>query len=119
VHTHWRARVVRAVAVAVGVPTFLVLLLGGGVRPDNLFLVPDLLLCGGLVLGAVLPARGAVPLLRAAFGFATGVITAAVFSYVARGALDKGVPTVIAAVACAVMTVVLAIDGRGPVRQAT
>ncbi|MFC4004990.1 hypothetical protein ACFS2C_27745 [Prauserella oleivorans] len=109
----------RGVAVAVSVPTFLVLLLGGGVRADNPFLVPDLVLCAGLLVGAVVPGRVAVPLLRIMFGFAAGVITTAVFDYVARGELQDGIATVVAAVACVVMTVLLAVDGGRSTRPDT
>jgi hypothetical protein len=103
-----RLRIARVVALAVAVPTFGTLLLGGGFRTSNLFLVPDLLLCALLATGAVLPARSARPVLVLGFGFASGVITTAVFSYAARGALDEGIPTLVAAGGCLVMAAWLA-----------
>ncbi|TKG71730.1 MULTISPECIES: hypothetical protein [Prauserella] len=104
----------RIVAVAVSVPTFGVLFLNDGFRADNLFLVPDLVLCALLLVGAVLPTRTAQPVLTFGFGFAAGVITTAVFSYVARGALDEGLPTVVVACACVVMATLLARRSRLP-----
>ncbi|ONK13509.1 hypothetical protein [Streptomyces sp. MP131-18] len=75
----------RIVALLVSVPTFLYLFPNDGFRSDNLFLVPDLILCALLALGAALPARHAVPLLTFAFGLSAGVITTAVSSYAVRG----------------------------------
>lgn len=70
-------------------------------------LAVDLILCALLVLGALVPARLAGPMLTFGFGFAGGVITTAVFSYVARGALDEGILTLVAAVTRVVMAVLL------------
>lgn len=101
-------QVARVLAFVVSVPTFAVLITADRWSLDHLFFVPDLVLCAALAVSAVLPRRLAHPALTVSFGFAAGVITTAVFSYVARGAIDEGVLTVLTAGVCAVAAVALA-----------
>lgn len=98
----------RILAFAVSLPTFAVMVAEGTLHLGNLFFVPDVILCAALVVAAVLPARLARPGLVLAYAFAAGVVTAAVFAYVARGALDEGVLTVLVAVVCAAAAAALA-----------
>jgi hypothetical protein len=63
----------RIVAVGLSLTTFVFLFLHDSFRSDNLFLVPDLVLCTALVVAAALPGRFAVPALIAAFGMTCGV----------------------------------------------
>ncbi|SFB05137.1 hypothetical protein SAMN05216266_10456 [Amycolatopsis marina] len=100
----------RVAAVAVSVPTFLYLFPNDRFRSDNLFLVPDLVLCVVLIVGAFLPARQAVPVLGFGFAFAGGVIGTAVSSYVARGSFN--IFTALIALVCLVMGVLLVWHGR-------
>ncbi|PWV75811.1 hypothetical protein SAMN05421630_10711 [Prauserella marina] len=97
----------RIVAIAVAVPTFVTLFLRDNVTIGNLFFVPDVLLCAILVVGAFLPARRAGAVLAFGFTFAAGVITTAVFDYVARDSFGEGLPTLVVALACLVMAVLL------------
>jgi peptidoglycan/LPS O-acetylase OafA/YrhL len=90
----------RITALLVAVPTFALLIAADRFTLDHLFFAPDLILCAALLFAAFTPRRRARRALILAFAFAAGVITTAVFSYVARGALDEGVPTVVAAAAC-------------------
>lgn len=103
--------VARALAFAVSLPTFALLIAADRWRLDHLFFVPDLILCAALVVSAVLPRRIARPALAVSFGFAAGVITTAVFSYVAREAIDEGLLTVLTALACAAAAITLARPG--------
>lgn len=95
----------RIAAVALGGGTFVFLFLHDSWRADNLFLVPDLLLCAALLAAAALPARLAPPGLLAAFGFAAGVLATSVASYAVDGRL--GLASLIGAVSAAVMAAAL------------
>lgn len=100
--------IARVVAFAVSLPTFAVLIAADRWRLDHLFFVPDLILCTALVVAAVLPRRIARPALAVSFGFAAGVVTTAVFSYVAREAIGEGLLTVLTALVCAAAAIILA-----------
>lgn len=95
-------RAARAVAVVLAVATFAFLFVHDTFRTDNVFLVPDLLLCAVLVVGALLPDRSAAPVLLAALGAAAGVYSVSVASYALRGSLGwaslTGVVLAVAAV---------------------
>jgi hypothetical protein len=84
VHT---LRAVRVVAVALSVVTFAFFFVHDTFRTDNMFLVPDLVLCAALVVGALVPDRLAVPLLLATFGASAGIFLVSVASYAVRGAV--------------------------------
>ena len=73
-------RFARVVALVLSASTFVFLFLHDNWRTENLFLVPDLLLCAGLALAAVIPGDRAAPYLISAFGYAAGVLATSVFS---------------------------------------
>jgi len=107
----------RVAAVALSVSTFVFLFLHDSWRADNLFLVPDLLLCLLLLAAAALPAKLAGPALLGAFAFASGVLATSVASYAVEGRL--GLPSLFGAVAAAMVAGAVARTGRyaGPDRQ--
>ncbi|MFG1704162.1 hypothetical protein ACFLIM_13315 [Nonomuraea sp. M3C6] len=57
----------------------------GAHRPNNMFLWPDIAVAVFLAVAAALPHRLARPAMIFAFGWAGGVITVSIFSYVVRG----------------------------------
>lgn len=61
------------------------LALDGAHRPDDPFLWPDVAVAAFLAIRSALPARHAPTALLFAFGWAGGVLTVSVFSYVVRG----------------------------------
>ena len=104
----------RILAALVAVPTFALLIIADRWSLGHLFFVPDLILCAALLGGAVASRRHARRVLALAFVFAAGVITTAVFSYVARSALEEGVPTLIAAITCLATGLVLTFAPPSP-----
>lgn len=96
----------RTAAVALSVSTFVFLFLHDSWRSDNQFLVPDLILCAGLLVAAGLPERLAVAVLPVAFGFTAGVLAVSVASYAVRDEL--GLPSLLGAVGAVVMALLLA-----------
>ncbi|MGH3877565.1 MAG: hypothetical protein ACRDSK_11085 [Actinophytocola sp.] len=96
----------RVAALALSAGTFVFLFLNDSWRADNLFLVPDLLLCAVLAVAALLPDRPAVPALIYAFGMAAGVLAASVASYAVDGRL--GAASLFGAVVAVVMAALLA-----------
>ncbi|SUD47748.1 Uncharacterised protein [Nocardia otitidiscaviarum] len=110
----------RLAAVTVSLPTFLYLFLRNRFHADNLFLLPDLVLCVWLTTAALLPHRHAVPALGFGFAFAAGVIGTAVSSYLTRGAFN--VFTALIAALCVAMGLAFAWhrrDRRGTPPRAT
>ena len=81
----------RYVAVALSVLTVIGLFINDSLRSDNLFLVPDLLVSGMLLVSASLGRSIAAAALLFAFGLSAGVFTTAAFSYVVRGEFGIGV----------------------------
>ena len=110
----------RIAAVALSVSTFVFLFLHDSWRSDNLFLVPDLVLCLLLLVAAALPAKLARPALLGAFAFASGVLATSVASYAVDGRL--GVASLFGAVAAAMVAGAVAsnrgdaVPDRGSVR---
>jgi hypothetical protein len=100
----------RVAAAALSVSTFVFLFLHDSWRSDNQFLVPDLVLCAGLLVAAVLPARLARSALPVALGFSAGVFAVSVASYAVRDEL--GLPSLLGAVGAAVMALLLARERR-------
>jgi hypothetical protein len=96
----------RITAVLVGVGTFAFLFISNSWSPDNLFLVPDLIITAALVIAALLPKRLARPALLFAFGLAAGVLMTATSWYAIRGQL--GLASLIGAAASAVMAALVA-----------
>ncbi|WP_196073457.1 hypothetical protein [Nakamurella alba] len=80
--------VARVAAVLVAVGTFAFLFLNDSLRSDNAFLVPDLVLCAGLVVGALLPAATARPVLVIGFAFAAGVLGTSAANDIVRDAFS-------------------------------
>ncbi|MGI5212350.1 hypothetical protein [Plantactinospora sp. CA-290183] len=80
----------RVSAVLISLGTFAFLFPTDSWRADNLFLVPDLILCVALLVAAALPDRLAVPALLAAFCFSAGVLVTAVASYAVDGRIGIG-----------------------------
>lgn len=83
----------RVVAGVLSLSTFVFLFVHGSWRSDNLFLVPDLILCAGLALAAAVPERAARRWLMIALGFTAGVLATSVASYAVRGEL--GLPSAV------------------------
>jgi hypothetical protein len=96
----------RMAAVALSVSTFVFLFLHDSWRSDNQFLVPDLVLCAGLLVAAGLPARHATAALPVVLGFSAGVFAVSVASYAVRDEL--GLPSLLGAVGAVVMALLLA-----------
>jgi hypothetical protein len=80
----------RIAAVLLSLGTFGFLFPTDSWRADNLFLVPDLILCTALLVAAALPDRAAAPALLAAFCFSAGVLVTAVASYAVDGRIGIG-----------------------------
>ncbi|MFB4314191.1 hypothetical protein [Actinomadura sp. 21ATH] len=95
----------RAFAVLISAATFAFLFLHDSWRGDNLFLVPDLILCVLLPVSAALPARYAAPALAFTFAMCTGVFTASVSSYAVRGEL--GAASLLGVAGCAAAAALL------------
>ncbi|MCI2420125.1 hypothetical protein MOQ72_22025 [Saccharopolyspora sp. K220] len=91
----------RAVAFVLSLATFGFLFVHGSWRADNLFLIPDLIICALLVVAAVLPVATASPALVFAFGMSAGVFTTATAAYAVRG--EVGIATLVGAAASALM----------------
>lgn len=105
----------RAVAALLSLSTFVFLFLHDSWRADNMFLVPDLILCAFLLAAALLPGRFAVAALPAAFAYTAGVLITSVFSYVVRG--EFGLPSlagVLLATVAAIALVRHGLAGREP-----
>ncbi|TDC53085.1 hypothetical protein E1212_06610 [Jiangella ureilytica] len=100
--------VARVVATGTSIVTLVYLFLHDSWRADNVFLVPDLVLCAVLLVGAVLPPAWAGTVLLSGFALAAGVFGTSVSSYAVDGEL--GVPSLAGAVGCAAMTVLLGRD---------
>lgn len=103
----------RIIAIGLSVSTFVFLFLHDSFRSDNLFLVPDLVLCAALVVAAALPAPYAAPALIGAFGLAGGVLAVSVSSYAVAGEL--GVASLLGLALSVAMTVVLTLRSRAPI----
>ncbi|MGI5211728.1 hypothetical protein [Plantactinospora sp. CA-290183] len=100
-------------ALTLGGATFVFLFLHDSWRSDNLFLVPDLVLCAVLLAAAALPARLVPPPLLAAFGYTAGVLATSVASYAVEGRL--GLPSLIGALTALALAVALVpLATRGP-----
>ena len=98
----------RAFAVVIGVATFVYLFLHDSWYAENLFLVPDLVLCAALVAAALAPVRYARAALLFAFGLSAGVLMTSVSSYAVRGEL--GVVSLMGVVTCVVFALTLAVS---------
>ncbi|MEW2357178.1 hypothetical protein [Spirillospora sp. NPDC029432] len=95
----------RAFAVLISGSTFAFLFVHDSWRDDNLFLVPDLILCVLLLVSAALPARYAAPAVAFALAMCTGVFTASVSSYAVRG--EFGGASLLGVIGCAVVAALL------------
>jgi hypothetical protein len=80
----------RIAAVLLSLGTFAFLFLTNSWEADNLFLVPDLILCAALLVAAALPGRIAAPALLAAYCFSAGVLVTATASYAVDGRIGFG-----------------------------
>ncbi|WP_192810199.1 hypothetical protein [Actinomadura rudentiformis] len=100
----------RGAAVLLSLGTFAFLFPTGSWRADNLFLVPDLILCAALLVAAALPDRMAAPALLAAYCFSAGVLVTAVASYAVDGRL--GIGSLIGASGALIMTTLLLRTGQ-------
>jgi len=94
-----------AAAVLAG-STFVFLFIHDSWRADNLFLVPDLIMCAALAVAAGLPSAIAGRALTVAFALSAGVFMTSVASYAVDGRL--GAPSLAGAVAAAAFAVWLA-----------
>ncbi|RFS81039.1 hypothetical protein D0T12_34120 [Actinomadura spongiicola] len=95
----------RVFAVVISVSTFVFLFLHDSWRDDNLFLVPDLILCALLLGAATLPVPYAAPALGFTLAMSTGVFTVSVSSYAVRGEL--GTASLLGTAACATVAALL------------
>ncbi|MGP1274494.1 MAG: hypothetical protein ACQRW7_03635 [Caulobacterales bacterium] len=98
-------RLARLAAIAISVGTFAFLFINNSWRADNLFLVPDLILCALLLVAAILPARHAPAALVFAFGYTAGVLSCSVADYAVRGEL--GMASLIGALVSGLMACLL------------
>jgi hypothetical protein len=96
----------RIMAAGISLATFVFLFLHDSWRADNLFLVPDLVLCVALLVSAVLPARAAGPALTISFAVAAGVFATSVASYAVRDEL--GLASMAGVVVCLAAAIALA-----------
>ncbi len=97
--------IARLIAAGLSLTTFVFLFLHDSFRSDNLFLVPDLVLCAALLIAAVLPRQFAVPALIGAYGMAVGVFATSVSSYAVDG--EFGLPSMLGVATSLVMAVLL------------
>lgn len=95
----------RLIAAGLSLTTFVFLFLHDSFRSDNLFLVPDLVLCAALLVAAALPRQFAVPALIGAYGMAVGVFAASVSSYAVEG--EFGLPSTLGVATSLVMAALL------------
>lgn len=95
----------RIIAAGLSLITFVFLFLHDSFRSDNLFLVPDLVLCVALLIAAGLPRQVAVPALIGAFGMAVGVFATSVSSYAVDG--EFGLPSSLGVATSLVMAALL------------
>lgn len=95
----------RAFAVLISVTTFVFLFVHDSWRGDNLFLVPDLILCALLPTAAALPAPYTAPAMSFMLAMCTGVFVTSASSYAVRGEL--GAASLLGVVGCAVMAALL------------
>ncbi|GAB4083544.1 hypothetical protein GCM10028784_01740 [Myceligenerans cantabricum] len=78
----------RVAALTLSGGTFAFLFINDSWHPDNLFLVPDLVLCAVLAAAALLPSRRARPALLFAFGLTAGVLMTSVSSSAVDGRIS-------------------------------
>lgn len=97
--------VARIIAAGTSLVTLVFMFLHDSWRSDNVFLVPDLVLCALLLGGAVMPAAWAGTVLLAGFALAAGVFITSVSSYAVDG--EAGIPSIAGALGSLAMTVVL------------
>ncbi|WP_129789378.1 hypothetical protein [Promicromonospora panici] len=100
-------RTARVVAVLLATVMIVFLVVSGAIRPDNAFLVPDLLLSVLLLIAASLPSRWAATVLLFAFGLAVGVWTASLSHYAVRGELVDGLDHLPLIAACVIQSLFL------------
>ena len=105
-------KIARIAAVLTSLGTFAFLFPTDSWRWDNIFLVPDLILCAALLIAAALPDRVAAPALLASFCFSAGVLVTAVAWYTVDGRI--GVGSLIGSVTSVVMAAVLLRPQRTP-----
>jgi len=97
--------IARVGAILVSLGTFAFLFVGDGWQSSNVFLVPDLILCAGLVVAAFLRGPVAVPALILALGLSAGVLATSVSSSAVDGELS--VPSLFAALSSLVLALLL------------
>jgi hypothetical protein len=97
--------VVRVGAILVSLGTFAFLFVGDGWQRDNAFLVPDLILCAGLVAAVFLRGAVAVPALILTLGLAAGVLMTSVSSSAVDG--EFSIPSLFAAASALVLALML------------
>lgn len=99
-------RWVRVVAVALAVVTFVFFFINDTFRLDNIFFIPDVLLCLALIIGGICPRKLAFPVLIASFGAATGIFSVSVAWYAVRS--EFGAASFLGVLISIVMVVVVA-----------
>ena len=101
--------IARVGAVLLSLGTFAFLFVGAGWQSDNAFLVPDLVLCAGLVAAAFLRGPIAVPALILTLGLAAGVLMTSVSVSLSPSAVDGGlsIPSLFAAASALVLALLL------------
>ena len=104
----------RLVAAVLSLTTLAFLVVHDSLRADNIFLVPDLVICALLLVAAALPARYAPSALVVALAMSAGVFLTSVASYLVRDEL--GLPSLLGAVTALATAVLL---GRQPAATGT
>jgi hypothetical protein len=97
--------VARIIAAGTSLVTLVFMFLHDSWQADNVFLVPDLVLCAVLLAGAVVPAAWAGTTLLAGFALAAGVFITSVSSYAVDG--EIGIPSLAGALGSLAMTVLV------------
>jgi hypothetical protein len=95
----------RLVAAVLAVVTVVFLFLHDSLRSDNIFLVPDLVICALLLAAAGWRGRHAAAALVGSLAMAAGVFLTSVSSYLVEG--EFGLPSLIGALTAAAMAVAL------------
>lgn len=96
----------RAAALGTSVGTFLFLFVGDNWDTENIFLVPDLIVCVVLVTAAMLPSKIASAIMLLGFGIGVGVFSTATADYLVQGRFGIGAALGLttSAVACLYLT---------------
>jgi len=101
----------RLAAAVIAVVTVAFLFIHDSLRSDNIFLVPDLVICALLLAAAAWRGRHAIAALAVSLAMASGVFLTSVSSYLVDG--EIGLPSLVGAVTTAATAAALVAHGAG------